>query len=236
MNPLSIRYRYLFSKSIVRSYGELNIGRNVKIINSNIFVASETRLYIADNVTIKNANIYVGRGSCSINSWSIISATDDDKVAITIDHGEVKIADHAKISCKRIWIRFGGNLAIGQYTNINSGSEIRCDEAIDIGSFNQISYNVRIWDTNTHTMLSAEDRRKVAIEKYPYFGFESNRPQTAKVIVGDDCWIGENAAIFKGSDIGNGSIIGYGTLLAGKKIPTNSRVINRRELSIDKLK
>jgi maltose O-acetyltransferase len=159
-----------------------------------------------------------------------------NKVVITIDNGEVKIADHTKISCKRIWIRFGGNLTIDRYTNINSGSEIRCDEAIDIGSFNQISYNVCIWDTNTHTILTPEERRKVTMEKYPYFGYESTRPQTAKISIGNDCWIGEDATIFKGTIIGDGSVIGYGTLVANKNIPANSRVVNRRELSIDNLR
>jgi carbonic anhydrase/acetyltransferase-like protein (isoleucine patch superfamily) len=233
MNPFTIKIRYLQHNSLVRSQGSLTIGNNVKINNSNLFVASGAKLIIADNVTIQNATIYVGQGSCYIDSWGIIRPADNNRVIITIDNGDVKIADHAKISCKRIWVRFGGKLNIGQYTNINSNSEIRCDEYINIGSFNQISYNVRIWDTNTHTILSPESRRKVAIERYPYFGYESDKPQTSKVIIGDDCWIGENATIFKGTSIGSRCIIGFGTFVAGKHIPSDSRAINRRELSID---
>lgn len=236
IRPLNIQYRYLICKSFVRGQGKLTIGRNVHIRKSSIFVAKGAQLTIADNVEMENVNIYVGNGSCHIDSWGILRPTDGRTITITIDHGNVKLSDHVKLSCKRIWVRFGGKLTIGQYTNINAESEIRCDDKIVIGAFNQISYNVRIWDTNTHSILPPEVRRQVAIDKYPYFGYESARPQTSPILIGNDCWIGENAAIFKGVQIGDRSIVGYGTFVANKVIPTDSRVLNRRELSIDRLK
>jgi hypothetical protein len=73
---LSIKYRYLLNKSIVRGYGDLTIGRNSKIYHSNLFVAQGAKLYIADNVIIRNAHIYVSKGSCYIDDWCIISAGD----------------------------------------------------------------------------------------------------------------------------------------------------------------
>ena len=235
MNLLNINYKYLFNGSWIRHLpgGKISLGKNVKIKNSNIFVNSNAILRIGDNVRIENANIYVGQGSLTLNECVIIQSSNHEKATITIDNGICRIDDHSRISCRRIWIRFGGSLSIGSYTNINSGSEIRCDERISIGSFNQISYNINIWDTNTHSILPTDQRRQLTIDKYPSFGYEIARPITKPIFIGDDCWIGENATIFKGTSIGNGSIIGYGTFLSGKSIPSNSRVTCRRDLTID---
>lgn len=73
------------------------------------------------------------------------------------------------------------------------------------------------------------------METYPYFGFENERPSTRMVVIGNDCWIGEGAAILKGTSIGDESIIGFGTLVAGKDIPARSRVIEKRTLTISQI-
>lgn len=187
----------------------------------------EASLTIEDGCQLDGVSISIVRGNCTLGQKNILEG-----VSINIECGSMCVGHHTKIVCKRIWIRFGGNLNIGHYTNINNGSEIRCDESVSIGSFNQISYNVRIWDTNTHTILSPEDRRKTTIDKFPYFGYEKSRPKTAPVAIGDDCWIGEQAAILKGSSIGSRSIIAFKTIIAGKKIQADSKVITYTKLRI----
>lgn len=77
-----------------------------------------------------------------------------------MDNGSLVIGNHTKLACQRFWIRFGGKCKIGNYTNINSGTEIRVDELVCIGDFCQISYNIRIWDTNTHCIYPSEKRKK----------------------------------------------------------------------------
>lgn len=218
---------WLSGRSYVRIIGSgyFKSCSSARISKSKIYVYPGTLLIIGRNCNIKNANISVTKGCCKIADNTII-----DGAAISIDNGELKIGHHSKISCKRIWVRFGGVLTVGDYTNINNGSEIRCDEKVDIGSFNQISYNVRIWDTNTHSILPIEERRRITIEKYPYFGFEESRPKTAPVVIGNDCWIGENSAILKGSKIEDGCIVGFGTFIAGNNIPQNTTVVNKRHL------
>lgn len=226
-----IRY-WIFGKNYVRSIGsgEIEISSSASIVNTKIYVYSGASLIIEENCKIKDCTISVTKGLCRIGSSTIIEGAN-----ISIDNGEITIGHHSKISCKRIWVRFGGIVGIGDYTNINSGSELRCDEKVSIGSYNQISYNVRIWDTNTHSKLSKEQRRYVTETRFPYFGFEESRPKTAPVIIGDDCWIGESAAILKGSTIGDRSIIGFGTFISGKDIPSDSRAVNERRLHISPL-
>lgn len=217
------------------SGSQIKISPKAKLKNVRIFICKNSKIEISEYCHLENANIYVERGSIKLDCNCIIKGNRLLPLLLTINKGNLEIGDHSKIVCKRIWIRFGGNLSIGSYTNINEGSEIRCDEKIQIGSYNQISYNVKIWDTNTHSILSSAERRNITENKYPYFGFEETRPETKPVIIRDDCWIGENSVIFKGAHIGDACIIGYGTFIAGKAIPPKSRVITERPLRIDPL-
>lgn len=205
--------------------GQFKSCPTARVSKSKIYVYPGTSLIIGQNCNIRNAHISVTKGSCKIADNTII-----DGATISIDNGELIVGHHSKISCKRIWIRFGGVLTLGDYTNINDGSEIRCDERVTIGSFNQISYNVRIWDTNTHSILPAEERRRIAIAKFPYFGYEESRPKTSPVVIGNDCWIGENATILKGSQIEDECIVGFGTFIAGSNIPKRTTAVNKRQL------
>ena len=228
-----IKWPYLFKKTYFRicSGSVCNVGHHVSINNSRIIAVNDSIIEIANNVVIDNATIFVDGGKFIIGEHSIIRG-DLNPVLINIEEGETHIGHHSKVSAKRFWIRFGGILRIGNYMNINNGSEVRCDESISIGSYNQISYDINIWDTNTHNILPVEDRRRVAEKYFPYFGKETNRPLTKPVVIGDDCWIGERASILKGSIIGNDTIVGYNTLIVGKQIPANSTVVNNIDLQI----
>lgn len=230
-----LKFKYLLSKTVLRIFdgAKCDISYKAKIRNSKIIVSSGAKLCIGNDVSINNAEIYVEKGSLIIDEFSILqSDSKDNKVKIIINDGNVIIGNHSKISCNRIWVRFGGKLEIGNYTNINKGSEIRCDEHISIGSYNQISYNVKIWDTNTHSIIAKDDRRKIAEKYFPYFGFEEQRPITKPIVIGDDCWIGENAAILKGTSLENGSIVGFNTIITGQNIIENSTVVQDVKLKI----
>lgn len=206
------------------------LGRNVTIRNSRIIVTPGSLLEIGNDVCIENTVISVSNGKLTIGDYSLIG--DNQNVILNIESGEINIGHHTKIAAKRCWVRFGGVLCIGNYTNINAGSEIRCDESITIGNYNQISYGVNIWDTNTHNIYSFRKRRDIAEKYYPYFGKELERPKTKPVIVGDDCWLGEKVSLLKGTSIANGVIVGYNTTLVGKYIPANSTVVTDCALKI----
>lgn len=222
-----IYWNKLFSHNYIRIFngGICQIDRFVSIKNTKIFVYPNAQLIIHKNAIIKDAEIHISKGCCIIGSHSIIMGSKRDKTNIIISNGKCLIGHHTKLSNKRIWIRFGGILEIGDYTNINTAGEIRCDNRIKIGSYNQISYNVRIWDTNTHSIYPPAIRRKMTEDYYPYYGHETSTPKTAEIIIGDDCWLGENCSILKGSHISNEVIIGYGCTIIGEHIPTKKIVV-----------
>ena len=218
--------KYLFHKVVFRTFKGANcsIGEDCDIRRSKILVSCGANLRIGNNVVIQNAEIYVEKGSLILEDFCIIG-DPYTQIKIIINDGHVALQHHCKLSCNRVWVRFGGLLTVGSYTNVNRGGEIRCDDNIAIGDYNQISYNVKIWDTNTHNMLIKEKRREVAERYFPYFGYEESRPDTSPVVIGNDCWIGESSAILKGSSIGNNVIVGFRTTIAGKSIDDSNIVV-----------
>lgn len=217
-------YTFLGSYIRVQHSGKMSVGKCVSIRNSKIFVDENSSLTICDGARIDNADIYV-KGVMQVGVHSIIGANKDAQITITIEDGSMAIGHHSKISCKRVWIRFGGKTSIGDYTNLNVGGELRCDEAVTIGDYDMISYNVNIWDTNTHTIYPPKMRREITEKYWPYFGKEIERPKTSPVCIGNDVWIGENVSILKGTELGDNVIVGYGTSLVNKKIEPGRSVV-----------
>lgn len=230
-----VPFRIVLSDNIIRvtSCSQLTISSTAKISKTKIFLLNGASLNIADCCVLNNVEIYVDGGTVVLNKNVIISSSSD--VVITVQNGKLEVGNHSKLSLKRIWIRFGGVVNIGCYTNINADSEIRCDESVTIGCYNQISYGVRIWDTNTHCILSKEERRKTTEEYYPYFGYEKSKPKTTPVQIGDDCWIGEKVSILKGTMLGDEIIVGYNCLLSGQEIPNKSVVVTKSVLDVRRI-
>lgn len=192
-----------------------------------IHLSNNSKLIIHDNVQIKNVNIYVDNGIVEIGDFSILSKdTNYSKPSYLINNGKLTIGNHSKISPIRIWIRFGGKIEIGNYTNVNALSEIRSDESINIGSYCQISYNVNIWDTNTHGIYPPEERKNIAEKHFPYFGYERIKPKTSPISIGDFCWLGKRSTILKGCNIGHNVIIGYNTTLTSCSIENDKTVVS----------
>ena len=223
-----LKFKYLFSGSLVRidKSSVFTIGESVSIRKSKITLAPGSKLHIDKGASINNVNLFVD-GEVCIGSDSIIEKGESSlPVKIYIrQKGKLVCGNNSRLRCNII-IRFGGNVIIGNYTNINEGTEIRSDEIVNIGSYNQISYNCVIWDTNTHNIYDYEKRRKIAEDFFPAFGHEYEKPKVKPVFIGDDCWIGREAAILKGATVGDRSIIGFRTVIVNCHIDKDMTVVN----------
>ena len=126
-----------------------------------------------------------------------------------------------------------GGAIIGNYNTINQQSEIRCDELVSIGDYNQISMSNRIWDTNTHQIFDNVMEYKEHIKThFPNFN-EDVKPKTVPVIIGNCNWIGENVFL-KSSKIGNHNIVGFRTSIINKVIDNDNVVTNCLDYRIKK--
>lgn len=227
-------WKYKRYGSDVRIQGKMFVSSNVIIRNSMIYVDKASSLVLHEGVRLEGIGLWVTNGGCvEIGTHSFFERGNNaTRPEYIINSGTLKVADHTKLACQRLWIRYGGCITIGQYTNINSGSEIRADEKVVIGNYCQLSYNLRIWDTNTHCLYSSEKRRKLTRDYFPSFGFEYERPRTAPVTIGDGTWIGERASILKGTSLGEDVIVGYNTTVAGKQILAGKTVVQEIALRI----
>lgn len=223
MNDFSKRtfiFYFVFGKNKVKNCNILNTKSPIK--RSNISISKDSSLSIGEKVLIRNSNINIDNGTLIISdNCSIMNAN------ITVNNGTIIIGEYCRIMCN-LWVRFGGKISIGKYTNINNSSELRSDESIIIGDFTQISYNVSIWDTNTHYIYPSFKRRQLS--KKIGIGNEIEKPLTKPIVIGSDCWIGKDCAIMKGSHIGNNVILGYNTTIINKTIEDNMIVVPKIEL------
>lgn len=228
---LKIPMRVKCSKSSFFALGTSKIiiegGKKQKLRNCSIRVSDNSSVIIHKNVRLLNVSINVaGGGRVEIFEDSMVAGFGN-KISWIINNGSFILGHHSRVS-HNMWIRYGGTVSVGNYSCINSGSEIRCDEQIKIGSYNQISFNVSIWDTNTHCIYLTDERRRLTGKHG--IGYEYERPKTKPVLIGDDCWIGKNSSILKGTIIEDKCIVGYGTTLINVCIMKNTTVVNNNEL------
>lgn len=251
----SIRYKYLIYGSIVivEKGSSLLIKKHCKIYKSKIVVKGNYKVIISDNCQIQKSTLaffsannlnesIIGShtsfsnvklqcyGQFKCGEWNIFDQCNEEPMLTTFK-GSLLIGHHNRFKNK-FWIRFNAKIIIGNYNNINERSWLRADELIEIGDYNMISYDVKIWDTNTHNIYSPQKRRMLTEKYFPFFGYETEKPVTKPIIIKSDCWIAQNVAIFKGSELGEHVTLGFGTFLSNKKIPSNTTVVNKTELRL----
>lgn len=217
------RWHYLNSYVRIRRGAQFLVAHGVKIQNATIYVSRDSTLILEEGVQLINCDVYV-QGTMRIGMRTRIGSLQK-RILVTIDDGTFTVGHHSQVLSDWVWVRFDGHLTIGDYTNINGGGQLRADEKVTIGDYCMISYNVNIWDTNTHAFYPTDKRRELTEKYWPYYGREIEKPQTVPVIIGSDVWIGQNVSILKGSDIGDAAIIGYGCTIIRKKIEAGDKVV-----------
>ncbi len=116
-------------------------------------------------------------------------------------------------------VSVGGHLIIGDNTYFSAHCAVVCHDSISIGKDCKFGPNVCIYD---HDHLYSV--KEVLQDDY----------KTSPIIIGDNCWIGSNVTILRGTSIGEGSVIGAGTTVKGS-IPAHSLVMNERKMNIREL-
>lgn len=111
---------------------------------------------------------------------------------------------------------YGGELIVGDRVSFNRGCMVACRKKIRIGNSCAFGPNTIIYD---HDHMFDKN------------GYKSDDYKTSPVVIEDNCWIGANVIILRGSYIGEGSVIGAGTIVKGR-IPPHSLVYMSRELVI----
>ena len=195
------------------------------VINSDITIGDNCNVVFGENSRLVKSSFLVMNGSTvNIGAGAIIDSPVSPRSSVYIDNGTLRLDECAHVMSTELLVRFGGKLSIGKYTGIAYGSEIRCEEQVDIGSYGMISYRVCIYDTNTHS-TDWRERRKRIEHCYPEGVMEETKPATSPVSIGDDVWIGQEVTITKGARIGNRCIVGIRTILGSGVVEDDSVVV-----------
>ncbi len=103
------------------------------------------------------------------------------------------------------YIRIGDNVGM-------SGVTIYARKGIEIGDNTAIGGNTKILDNDFHP-IEAETRNKLLADKK---GGDSDLIPSKLIKIGRNCFIGCNAIILKGTELGDGCVVGAGAVVSGK--------------------
>lgn len=146
------------------------------------------RQFLAQSATIP-ASVSIKKGIVIINNQN--------------NPAKISFGDKSRI-CENVELRVSahsGEIKVGSNSLLNSNCHLHSMSNITIGNRVLLSYNVSIFDNNSHPLdpkLRAEHWTNEDIDA---------QVSTAPVIIEDDVWIGANVTILKGVTIGKGSII-----------------------------
>lgn len=99
-----------------------------------------------------------------------------------------------------------GKITIGDYCCLYERTIIGSVNSIKIGSCVIISNHVHIYDNNNHP-TSPKRRREMCMAGFEGDAWRWTHAESAPIVIEDNVWIGEYAAILKGVTIGTGSIV-----------------------------
>lgn len=201
--------------------GTICVGRNSTLIveegvrlQADITIGEDCRVHIGRGCSLRNANLDVRRASTvEFRPESLLGCRGGACTRVDLDQGTLVLGERSLL-LGQVLVRFGGRLSIGRWTATNHGTEIRCEDEITIGDYGLISYDVCIYDTNTHSTDWNERRERIE-QGYPDGAGEVRKPRTKPIRIGDDVWIGKGATLTKGTRIGNRCTVGIRTSVGG---------------------
>ena len=116
-------------------------------------------------------------------------------------NAQLKVSSHFKIYAgAKVYINKNAALSLGS-GYINERLNLSCYQRIDIGEDVAIAENVSIRDSDNHSILN-----------------NPGQQVSAPIIIGNHVWIGMNATILKGVNIGDGAIVAAGAVVT-KDVP-----------------
>jgi acetyltransferase-like isoleucine patch superfamily enzyme len=149
-------------------------------------------------------NAIIGRNTRIFNEAKISNNLEDKT--------KIVIGDNCDIRGELFTFGHGGEIIIGNYSFVGSGSKIWSAKRIVIGDRVLISHNVNIHDNNSHSIdarLRHEDFKHIKASGL----LKQNDLNEKEIVIKDDAWLGYNSIILKGVTIGEGAIIAAGSVV-----------------------
>lgn len=111
-----------------------------------------------------------------------------------------------------------GRVHIGEYALVH-GARIICDDAVQIGEYAMLSWNVVLMDA--YRVPRDPDVRRPILRRLSDAAVRALDPdgQARPVVVGPNVWVGFDACVLPGVTIGRGSVVGARSVVAEDVAP-----------------
>lgn len=140
------------------------------------------------------------------------------KVLVSLrNKGRITLNKNIKIDSGAFIASNGGNIILGENVGVGRNNVIVSQEKISVGSGTILSPNVFIYD-HDHDF---DEKNGVKVNEY----------RRSAVTIGENCWIGANTVILRGTTVGNNCLVGAGCVLKGN-YPDNSKIIQKKTTTI----
>jgi len=130
-------------------------------------------------------------------------------------HGKAQaivIGAHTHVRGQLLTFWNGGEISIGEWCYIGEDTRIWSQASVTIGNHVMIAHSVNIHDTNSHPLNWQE--RRLDSQAILSGGYRLPTQTICKpIVIADDAWIGFNAIILKGVQIGRGAIVASGSVV-----------------------
>lgn len=196
--------------------GKLNIYRGANLIidkTSKLIISGKLKLFKDTTFQIINHSSTIIAGVLNVGPKHQLDGKGYTTVSV-IDNSTLKTNGGCIFSGATIISCRGGNLNLNGYFHISIGCLIRSQYKINIYDKIFIGRGTIITDTDSHSIIK---------NNLP-------TPNKKEVNIFDNVWIGMNCTILKGVTIEKNCMIAAGTLIANKRIPEKSVVLNEKSL------
>lgn len=126
-----------------------------------------------------------------------------------IDHPNISVGDWTYYNDRRLPQNYAETLAPYLFPG--------APEHLRIGKFCQIAEGVQfVTATANHPMGGISTYPFAVFEPPRFIDYRASLPRGRDTIVGHDCWIGREAMLLPGAELGNGVIVAGGAVVRGK--------------------
>ena len=193
---------------------KLRFWKNVSILKTLLYCAKFGVLKRKQIIIYPKTKLFVGKGvSVSLGSGHLICnfshfGTRFRRMYSVLslgDGSELKLESDNFTMCEgsSIILHRGAKIILGGKGYINERTTIECADRIEIGKETIVSSDVRISDTDIHTI--------------------QGHVSTSPIIIGRHVWIGRSSQILKGVHIGDNAVIAAGAVVTSD-VPANTIV------------
>lgn len=169
-----------------------NFFRPIRIKGGNNNYHCDSRLGRKFNVYISGNDNDLRIGSdCVLENTSIFVSGNNNRIIIS---DKVRFLGPCKIV-----LQGNAELLIGCNSGIR-GVEFNLKQArIQVGELCMFSYGIVLRNHDSHRIIDSNNNQVINLPK--------------DIVLGNHVWIGQNATILKGVDIGDNSVIGFGSVV-----------------------